>query len=126
MQLKSSRCAEEEESNAFVALRNRVEASQVTKREVLASIGEDVRAVSRDTELVESRTLLDETQAAGRSLEKRHRVESAAFVVAHAKRCKLRTEADIAVTPSSIDWSISGATSLVKDQGQCKSCTEDG
>jgi len=32
------------------------------------------------------------------------------------------TEADIAATPSSIDWSTSGATSPVKDQGQCGSC----
>jgi len=108
MQLKSSRCAEEEERSACAALRNRVEASQASQREVLASIGEDMRAVSRDTELLrlrlatthtelaESRTLLDETQAAGRSLEKRRRAESAALVDAHAKRCKLRTEAESA------------------------------
>ena len=75
---------------------------------MLASIGEDMRAVSRDTELLrlrlatthtelaESRTLLDETQAAGRSLEKRRRAESAALVDAHAKRCKLRTEPESA------------------------------
>lgn len=32
------------------------------------------------------------------------------------------TDADIAATPSSIDWSTLGATSPVKDQGQCGSC----
>ena len=52
MQLKSSRCAEEEKRSACSALRNRVKASQDSKRKVLSSIGEDVRTVSRDTELL--------------------------------------------------------------------------
>ena len=139
MQLKSSRCAEEEERSACAALRNRVEASQASKREVLASISEDMRAVSRDTELLrfrlatthtelaESRTLLDETQAADRSLEKRHRAESAALVDAHAKRCKLRTEAEsaraeaVAQTTSFADLeeSMSRLTSELEDLMTC-------
>jgi len=32
------------------------------------------------------------------------------------------TDADLAATPSSIDWSELGATTPVKDQGQCGSC----
>ena len=44
--------------------------------------------------------------------------ESAALIDAHLKRYKFRTEADIVATQSSIDWRISGATSLVKDQDQ--------
>ena len=55
MQLKSSRCAEEEERNASAALRNRVKASHDPKREVLASICEDMRTVPRDTELLRFR-----------------------------------------------------------------------
>ena len=31
--------------------------------------------------------------------------ESAALIDAHVKRCKLRNEADIVATQSSIDWS---------------------
>ena len=139
MQLKSSRCAEEEERSACAALRNRVEASQASKREVLASISEDMRAVSRDTELLrfrlatthtelaESRTLLDETQAADRSLEKRHRAESAALVDAHAKRCKLRTEAESAraeavaqrTSFADLEESMSRLTSELEDLMTC-------
>ena len=56
MQMKSSRYAEEDEHSAYADLRNRVETSQASRREVLTSIGEDIRAVSRNTEL--SRFLL--------------------------------------------------------------------
>ena len=45
MQLKSSRYAEEKVYSAYADLRSRAEASQV-------SIGEDMRAVSRNTELL--------------------------------------------------------------------------
>ena len=64
MQLKSSRCAEEEERSACAALRNRVGASQASTREVLASIGEDMRAVSRDTELLRFRLATTHTELA--------------------------------------------------------------
>ena len=50
-QLKLSRCAEDEECSTHAVLRNRVEISQAPKRKVLTSIREDMRAVSRDTEL---------------------------------------------------------------------------
>ena len=43
IQLKSSRCAEEEERNAYAVLRNRIKVSQDSKRKVLSSIGEDMR-----------------------------------------------------------------------------------
>ena len=56
MQLKSSRYAEEDEHSAYSDLRNRVETSQASRREVLTSIGEDIRADSRNT--VFSRFLL--------------------------------------------------------------------
>ena len=49
MQMKSLRYAED---SAYADLRNRVETSQASKREVLTSIGEDIRAVSRNTELL--------------------------------------------------------------------------
>ena len=52
MQLKSSRYAEKDEYTAYADLRNRVETSQATKKEVLTSIGEDIRAVSRNTEFL--------------------------------------------------------------------------
>ena len=43
--LKLSRCAEDEECNAYAILRNRVKASQDSKRKVPSSIGEDMRAL---------------------------------------------------------------------------------
>ena len=52
MQLKSSRNAEKGEYSAYADLRNRVETSQASKKEVLTSIGEDIRAVSRNTEFL--------------------------------------------------------------------------
>ena len=52
MQLKSSRYAEKGEYTTYADLRNRVETSQASEREVLTSIGEDIRAVSRNTELL--------------------------------------------------------------------------
>ena len=55
IQLKSSRCAEDKECSAYAVLRNRVEISQAPKRKVLTSIYEDMRAVSRDTELLRFR-----------------------------------------------------------------------
>ena len=55
MQLKLSRCEEDEECSAYAALRNRAKASHDSKREVLASIGEDMRTVSRYIELMRLR-----------------------------------------------------------------------
>ena len=55
IQLKSSRCAEEEERNAYAVLRNRIETSKHSKRKVLSSIVEDIRTVSRNTELLHFR-----------------------------------------------------------------------
>ena len=52
MQLKSSRYAEKDEYTAYADLRNRVETSQASKKEVLTSIGEDIRADSRNTEFL--------------------------------------------------------------------------
>ena len=49
MQLKSSRYAKKDEYTAYADLRNRVETSQASKREVFTPIGEDIRAVSRNT-----------------------------------------------------------------------------
>ena len=89
MQLKSSRCAEDEECSAYTVLRNRVKPAKHSKRKVLASIVEDMRAVLRDTELTTHTELA----------EYRFRLnyhESAALVDAHARRCKLRTEAESA------------------------------
>ena len=43
IQLKSSRCAEDEEGSAYAVLRNRVKPAKHSKRKVLASIGEDMR-----------------------------------------------------------------------------------
>ena len=60
MQLKSSRCVYDEEHSVYADLRSRVETSQTSKKEVLTSSGEDMRAVSRDTELL--RFLLAVTQ----------------------------------------------------------------
>ena len=44
-------------------------------------------------------------------------------LVLHARTDKdTVTDPDLAATPSSIDWSVLGATTLVKDHGQCGSC----
>ena len=133
MQLKSSRYAEKGEYTTYADLRNRVETAQASKREVLTSIGEDIRAVSRNTELL--RFLLatthtedwnqipDEFLTRNVILDLNYN-ESAALTYAHVKRCKLRKEADIAVTQSSTDWSTrsaTGATSLVKEHDQYNS-----
>ena len=51
--------------------------------------------------------------------------ESAALIDSHVKRCKLRNEADIVATQSSIDWSTrssTGATLFVKEHDQYNSC----
>ena len=101
MQLKSSRCAEDEECSAV--LRNRIKLAKHFKRKVLASIGEDMRAVSRGTELLRSRLETTHIQRPGivRILGQNvvlvlNYHESAALVDAHARRCKLRTEAESA------------------------------
>ena len=60
--LKLSRCAEEEERNAYAILRNRIKASQDSKRKVLSSIGEDMRTVSRDTEFLRFRRATARTE----------------------------------------------------------------
>ena len=52
MQLKSSRFAEEDEHSTYADLRNRVETSQASKREMVTSIGEDIRTISRNAELL--------------------------------------------------------------------------
>ena len=52
MQLKLSRYAEEKVYSAYADLRNRVETSQASKREVSISIGEVMRAVSRNKEFL--------------------------------------------------------------------------
>ena len=134
MQLKSSRCAEEDEYSACADLRNRVETSQASKREVLTSIGEDMRAVSRNTELLrfllamthtEVRNQIPDEFSARKVVLDLNYHEGTALIDAHVKRCKLRSEADIVATQSSTDWSTrsaTGATSLVKDQGQFYSC----
>ena len=59
IQLKLSRCAEDEESSAYAVLRNRVKPAKHSKRKVLASIGEDMRTVPKETELVEYRVRLE-------------------------------------------------------------------
>ena len=52
MQLKLSRFAEDDECSAYADLRSRVKPAMTSKREVLASIGEDMRTFSRSTELL--------------------------------------------------------------------------
>ena len=96
MQLKSSRYAEKGEYTTYADLRNRVETSQASKREVLTSIGEDIRAVSRNTELL--RFLLatthtedwnqipDEFLTRNVILDLNYN-ESAVLTYAHVKRC---------------------------------------
>ena len=67
-------------------MRNRIKASQDSKRKVLSSIGEDMR----DLYLLR-------------------------FLLAMTHTQKSNTTGFIAATQPSIDWRISGATSLVKD-----------
>ena len=135
IKLKSSRCAEEDEHSACADLRNRVnlvESSQASRREVLTSIGEDMRAVSRNTELLRFLLAMTHTEVWNQNEFPAKNVvldlnynESAALTYTHVKRCKLRIEADIVATQSSIDWSTrsaTGATSPVKDQGHYNSC----
>ena len=52
MHMKSSRYAEEDEHSAYADLRSRVETSPASKKEMLTSIGEDIRAVLRKTEFL--------------------------------------------------------------------------
>ena len=59
IQLKLSRCAEDEECSANAVLRNRVKPAKHSKMKVLASIGEDMRTVSRNTELTTHSELVE-------------------------------------------------------------------
>ena len=59
MQLKSSRCAEDEEGSAYAILGNRVKPAKRSKRKVFASIVEDMRTVLRDTELTTHSELVE-------------------------------------------------------------------
>ena len=59
IQLKSSRCAEDDERSAHAALRNRVKPVKHSKRKVLASIVEDMRTILRDTELTTHSELVE-------------------------------------------------------------------
>ena len=130
--MKSSRYAEEDEHSTYADLRNRVETSQASKREVLTSIGEDMRAVSRNTELLRFLLAMTHTEVRNQIEFLTRNVvldlfynESAALTDAHVKRCKLRNGADIVVPQSSTDWSTrsaTGATSLVKEHDQFDSC----
>ena len=103
MQLKLSRCAEDEECSAVLS--NHVKPAKHSKMKVLASIGEDMRTVPRDTELLLFRMKIAHTEAWNRQeseFSARNIVldlnyhESTALVDAHAKKCKLRTEAESA------------------------------
>ena len=71
IQLKLSRCAEDEEVSAFAVLRNRVKPAKHSKRKVLASIGEDMRTVSRNTELLRFRLEKIHTEAWNRQNSRR-------------------------------------------------------
>ena len=53
------RCAEDEEVSAYAVLSNRVKPAKLSKRKVLASIGEDMRTVSRNTELTTHSELVE-------------------------------------------------------------------
>ena len=59
IQLKLSRCAEDEEFSAYAVLRNRFKPAKLSKRKVLASIGEDMRTVSRNTDLTTHSELVE-------------------------------------------------------------------
>ena len=136
IQLKSSRYAEEDEHSVYADLRSRVETSQASKKEMLTSIGEDIRAVSRNTELLRFLLAITHTedwnQIPDEFLTRNVVLDlnyngSAALTYAHVKRCKLRNEADIVVPQSSTDWSTRstiGATSLVKEHDQFDSCIQ--
>ena len=58
-QLKLSRCAEDEEVSVYAVLSNHVKLAKHSKRKVLASIGEDMRTVSRNTELTTHSELVE-------------------------------------------------------------------
>ena len=103
IQLKSSRCAEED---AYAVLRNRIKASQDSKRKVLSSIGEDLRALY----LLRFRRATTRTEVWNRQeyeFSARNVVldlnynESAALTGAHVKNYKICAEDDIAATQSS-------------------------
>ena len=120
--LKLSRCAEEEERNAYAILRNRIKASQDSKRKVLSSIGENANL--RATELLRFRRATTRTEVWNRQeyeFSARNVVldlnynESAALTDAHVKSYKFCTEDDIAATQSSIDWRIPKCNIAVKD-----------
>ena len=119
--MKSSRYAEEVEHSVYADLRSSVETSQASKKEMLTSIGEDIRAVSRNTEFLRFLLAMTHRNPIRQDLIYN---ESAALTNAHVKRCKLRKEADIVATQSSTDWSTrstTGATSLVKEHDQYNS-----
>ena len=88
IQLKSSRCAEDEEVSAHAVLRNRVKPAKHSKRKVFASIVEDMRTVLRQS----SR----HTQSSWNIVLDLNYHENAALVDAHAKKCKFLTEAESA------------------------------
>ena len=71
IQLKSSRCAEDEECSAYAVLRNRVKLALHSKREVFASIVENMRTVPRDTELLRFRLETIHTEAWNRQNSRR-------------------------------------------------------
>ena len=103
IQLKSSRCAEEEERNAYAVLRNRIKSSQDSKRKVPSSIGEDLRALHflrfrRATTRTEVWNRQEYEFSARNVVLDLNCNESAALTDAHLKRYKFRTEDDIAST----------------------------
>ena len=107
IQLKSSRCAEEEERNAYAVLRSRIKASQDSKRKVLSSIGEDLRALyllrfRRATTRTEVRNRQEYEFSARNVVLDLNYNESAALTDAHVKNYKFCAEDDIAATQSSI------------------------
>ena len=71
VQLKLSRCAEDEECSAYAVLSNHVRPAKHSKRKVLASIVENMRTVPRDTELLRFRLEKIHTEAWNRQNSRR-------------------------------------------------------